>query len=161
MKLSRVQYKNGRFYIERFRKGHYHSDGKWRKVSMMKIYGQITICKNCYRRTFVVDDQLKRGGKSGWFCSHKCKVSGVNNPNWADGVAFSDGYLYELKPNHKYCMKSGYVGQHRLVMEKHLGRYLAKEEIIHHRNEDTLDNRIENLELHTQRSHTKLHKLKK
>lgn len=47
--------------------------------------------------------------------------------------------------------------EHRQVMEDHLGRRLAPEEIVHHRNGNPADNRIENLEVQAWAEHTANH----
>lgn len=54
-------------------------------------------------------------------------------------------YIKVKMPNHPFSDIQGYVMQHRLVMEDYIGRYLTKDEIIHHINGNKSDNRIENL----------------
>ena len=46
---------------------------------------------------------------------------------------------------------------HRHLMEMHLGRKLERHEVVHHKNDNPLDNRIENLEVMTLSDHTRHH----
>lgn len=76
----------------------------------------------------------------------------LNHPRWKGGKRITDqGYIEIKSPNHPFKNKQGYVPEHRLVVEKYLGRYLTKSEIIHHINENPADNRIKNLYLFSKR----------
>lgn len=76
----------------------------------------------------------------------RAKLHGPSN--WKGGVnKHGSGYLKELAKGHPAADKAGYVMQHRLVMERQLGRFLGKDEHVHHKNGKRDDNRPENLEL--------------
>lgn len=79
------------------------------------------------------DTQFKKGHKPTNFIG-----------KWKDG----DGYIHIYCPDHPFCDNKGTVREHRLVMEKHLGRYLTPEEVVHHKESFPKDdNRIEGLKL--------------
>jgi len=66
---------------------------------------------------------------------------------------YQRGYLKKMCKGHPNADKDGYVLEHRLVMEEHVGRYLTADEVVHHINGTRDDNRIENLQLRTKKSH--------
>ena len=89
------------------------------------------------------------------YCSNRCRSRGnwrrkngkpvpdrLNKPRrkWGEGSINKDGYV-------KISRSGELRYEHQLVMEQHLGRRLFKDEIVHHKNGDREDNRIENLEL--------------
>jgi len=67
-------------------------------------------------------------------------------------------YFYRYKPDHPNAIKSGYVAEHRLIMEKKIGRYLKKTELVHHIDHDPINNDIDNLTLLKNRgAHNRIH----
>jgi len=131
-------------------------------------YGFTVICKCDYcgkefKRPF---SHIKKFGVH--FCTilHQRKYSGLKrrgdkNYLWKGGkYKCKDGYVWVYVPNHPNKNKDRCVLEHRFVMEKHIGRYLKKSELVHHKNGIRDDNRIENLELIENRKiHSKNHYL--
>jgi len=82
---------------------------------------------------------------------------GVINSNWRGGMMRGrDGRISLYKPDHPRAKNGKYVLRSHIVWESHHGP-LPEGFIIHHRNGDYLDDRIENLECITQAEHIRLH----
>ena len=75
---------------------------------------------------------------------------GEEHWNWKGGKQKTgNGYVHLYMPNHPNADNRGRIFEHRVVMEKKMGRYLRKAEVIHHINGIRSDNRVNNLRLYT------------
>ena len=70
----------------------------------------------------------------------------------------AQGYIMEYVPEHPMAMRTGYILQHRRIMAEHLGRLLTPGEVVHHKNEIKVDNRLENLEVLVKPAHDRIPK---
>lgn len=96
----------------------------------------------------------------GYRSPHPPAHHGPEHHNWAGGTyQLHSGYIFEYAPDHPAsASRKGYVAQHRLVMERHLGRLLTSAEVVHHINGNKSDNRLSNLCILSRRQHIHNHK---
>ncbi len=88
------------------------------------------------------------------FCSHKCQgkyYSGSRNARWKNGKTLNWAGYVLVDTNGEQAR------EHRLLMEKYLGRELRSNEVVHHLNGKRDDNRIENLVIMDKREHDSEH----
>lgn len=117
----------------------------------------VYVCQNCGQ---IIKDlsTIKRK-----FCSTICMreyQKRENHPQWNGGRKITtDGSIAILNHSHPHTTQDGYVLEHRLVMEKIIGRFLKPEEVVHHINKNRQDNHPENLILFKNNGeHCKHHK---
>jgi len=115
-------------------------------------------CVDCGKTRWV--ELTKEGIPKSKRCNG-CAKKGERSPQWKGGKRRNQGYVlvYLKADDFFHPMVNGMrcVLEHRLVMAKHLGRCLQPWEIVHHKNGIKDDNRLENLELTTNGSHTTEH----
>jgi hypothetical protein len=98
-----------------------------------------------------------RSNDEGWTLKFPNGRHGNSAANWKGGRRIIGGYVYIYMPDHPNARRNGAVQEHRLIMEKHLGRYLADDEIVHHIDGNKQNNLIENLELMKRGQHSHHH----
>jgi len=125
----------------------------WNKKWLLVKYREeklsiLEIAKECKVSFMTIARWLDRFG------IRKIKSYGINRrgskAGYWKGGRYRDntsGYVWIYSSHHPSCTKRGYVLEHRLVMEKFIGRYLRGNEIVHHKNKIKDDNRFENLEI--------------
>jgi uncharacterized protein (DUF1330 family) len=120
--------------------------------SMKKVHAKHPVWAHA-KKNFSVAERKRRSDSM----KKRLVKFGKDNPAWKGGRYLSKGYWHVRVQGHPQCSKNGYVREHRLVMEKHLGRYLQPEEHVHHIDFDKTNNAIENLLLIFNKEHMNLH----
>lgn len=143
------------------------------------------VCPICKKRFHVDPYDLKKMVHEPC-CSYKCmgiyrktKYKGKNNPNYgnrgelnplwkSDEKISSYGYILIRKINHPFANSDGYVFEHRLIAEQYLltddnsveingQKYLKPELIVHHKDENRINNDPNNLMIMTLAEHASIH----
>lgn len=149
-------------------KGRHHSDESKKKM----MTGKYLTCIVCGNIFYAKKSHLNKRKH----CSKKCdaitrkdfsptnkgkkfpEFSGKKAFNWKGGKTIERaGYIYIYSPDHPHAIHGRYVLEHRLIMEKAIGRFLKKEEIVHHKNMKKYDNRLSNLQIMSPSEHAKHH----
>lgn len=125
-----------------------------RKFCSKKCWG-IYLQKNPLPHVFKHNHKVKGGYR--WTTENS---SGPLATKWKGG-RFKNlrGYTYAYAPQHPFRTCQGYVLEHRLVVEKIIGRYLLKGETVHHIG-DKSDNQAQSLiAFRTMKAHIRFERL--
>lgn len=138
------------------------------------------ICENCQRgykargsRQRFCEDCIDRETRCEWcgktvrrprrlpvarFCGKRCWGAAVRPPHLGEDNPRYNGGLCFYRSRLLICCRDGSTMPFsRGVMAAHLGRLLTSDEIVHHVNENTTDDRIENLRVVTRAEHMQIH----
>ncbi len=101
-------------------------------------------CANCGISFILCQSKIKTGNAR--CCSKKCQneyYTGANNPSFKGGVYINRKEKFVLMPREGYA--GNYIGEHRIIASKAIGRMLKRGEFVIRLNRDPNDNRPENL----------------
>lgn len=116
--------------------------------------GAVLSCAVCNREFYAQRNQIRDVERnSATYCSRACKYEGLRRrePKVGHALVTTTGYVSV------YLGKGKRQLEHRLVMERILGRPLQRREEVHHINGDRTDNRPDNLRILSPGEHQRFH----
>lgn len=105
-------------------------------------------------------EATKNPYEKGLFCSSRCALAFIRTKKHQKEAGKKGGLANIIKyrgTGSKTYVKENGRHQHRVVMEKKLGRKLRKGEIVHHIDHNKKNNKPSNLQVMTQAQHCRLH----
>jgi len=138
-------------FCDLFCRGKWDSKNKRGKNHSSRMEGKNKEKHKCQDCNELVDFRALR--------CNSCKTKGHLHPCWKGGIKENNGYIQVKAPNHPHRNKNNRVAEHRLVVEKKIGRYLTKDEQVHHIDFCKTNNKIGNLMIFKNGSdHSKFHR---
>ncbi len=144
----------------RFKKGHKHSTESKVKISQSLMGNKRALGQKWSEESKRKISLIHKGRKTSEKTRSKMRKAqkGAKGNNWKGGRLKTNGRILILTPEHPFAQKRGYIFQSRLVIEKKLGRYLKREEVVHHINGIIDDDSLDNLQLFpNSKEHMKFH----
>jgi hypothetical protein len=142
-------------------KGYYATRCK-KCAGALRRKGKTNSCRQCGKE-FYVQPAVTRETRfaAGTYCSRKCTDEAKKGQlppraNIGQPRLHHAGYVLVWKPDHPRS-SGGRVFEHILVMEEKLGRSLVPGEQVHHKDKDKTNNHPDNLEVHSNSDHQKIH----
>lgn len=116
--------------------------------------------RKCIGCEIIFTPKLNRTKFHSISCSSKRQPKGDKHWCWkGGGHNRPEGYRRPHTKGYWEIWHDGkFVGEHRLILEKHLGRKIRTDEHVHHINGNKTDNRVENLVALTKAQHNRVHK---
>jgi len=124
--------------------------------AMKKIRGDRVVWTDEMRKKV----SKKLSGKNNWNYGNPRGIKGYKRPEISGEKHwnYKKGYYITKDGYKEFGGKKDKIHEHRRVLEDYLDRKLLSTEIVHHINEDKLDNRIENLMICTRAEHINIHR---
>lgn len=111
----------------------------------------LVTCETCLKTIDRKPSSVK--GRKIILCSNECRSKFLLHDKRSWAIEKKDRKVPKHKMYKRISVRGKWVKEHRLVMERHLGRKMDPSEHIHHINGDGLDNRVENLQVVSNREH--------